>query len=68
MKTKAEATQPLCVSGDNMAKAPKSNYIADPMAKMVTKPGLGAPKTSTPKNSGPGRNMTGPVSQTTKKN
>lgn len=49
-----------------MAKS-KSNYIADPRAKIVVKPGLGAPKTSTPKNSGSGKNMTGPASQTTKK-
>lgn len=43
-----------------------STYIADPHAKCVVQKALGAPKTSTPKNSGPGRNITGPVSQTTK--
>jgi hypothetical protein len=35
-------------------------YIADPRAKIVIKPGLGAPKTDTPKYDSPGKNMTGP--------
>lgn len=44
-------------------------YTADPLTPNAkSKPALGAPKTSTPKNSGSGRNMTGPVSQTSKKN
>lgn len=48
------------------ATGKSSSYVADPHAKTVVQPALGAPNTSTPKNSGPGRNMTGPVSQTTK--